>query len=114
MHVKEVEQAKAKRGYGPPRPDSPSVISELGDGNASHYSNWCDCEGLREETHAREYRSFALDSLVVKRQVIQCRPKDQAVDRSFEITCGCSPVFEDVKSDQRFFGDIFLEDDERD
>ena len=114
MHVKQVEQANTKRGNDPPRPDSPSVISELSDGNASRYSHWCDCEGLWKETHARENRSLALDSFVVQRQVIQYRPKDQAVDRSFEIACGCSPVFEDVKSDQRFFGDIFLENDEQD
>lgn len=114
MHVKEVEQANTKRGDDPPSPNSPPVISELGDGNASHYSDWRDCEGLRKETHAREDRSLALDSLVVQRQVVQYRPKDQAVDRSFEIACGCSPIFEDVKSDQRFFRDIFLEDDEQD
>lgn len=70
MHIKEVEQANTKRGDGPSRPDSPTIISELGDGEASYYSHWCDCKGLRKETDARDNRCFALDSLVVQRQVI--------------------------------------------
>ena len=70
MHVKEIEQANADRGNGPSKPDGPTVVSELGDGDASYYSHWCDCKGLRKETHTGDYRSFALDSLVVQRQVI--------------------------------------------
>ena len=99
MYIQEVEQANTKRSDGPSRPDSPAIISELGDGEASYYSHWCDRKGLREETDAGENRCFALNSLVVQRQVIQSAPKDQAVDRSFEIACRCSPVLEDIKSD---------------